>query len=370
MSSSAGNHPGRTGRAAIERAVEHLAAGRMVVVAEGDRGAAVIAAQFATPEAINFLNREAGGWVCLALTDERCDQLGLRPQEPGDTAFMNTIDARSGIADGISAHDQSHSIQVAINTAAGGRDLTTPGRVQPLRAAAGGVLKRAGSTEAALDLVRLAGLNQAAVICEVQGPDGGLADASGLAAFAAANGLHELSITDLITHLHRVDRLVERVVEVNLPIRRGEFRALAYRALPHEDLHIACVKGDVEGAAGVLVHVHTGCLTGDVFHSELCDCGELLAGSLDAIEREGAGVVVYLDPQPRGPGVLAELAGDASHHPTPGSGERELRGHGIGSQILKDLGLHSIRLLANSPRRVEELEAFGLTVSERVAIPT
>jgi len=367
--SGAGNDQRADGREAVERALADLAAGRMVVVADGDRGAAVIGAQFATPEAINFLNREAGGWVCLALPDERCEQLGLRPQEPGDTAYMNTIDARSGIADGVSAHDQSYSIQVAINTADGPAELTTPGRVQPLRGEPGGVLKRAGHTEAALDLVRLAGLNRSAVICEIQGPDGGEADAGGLAAFCDANGLHELSITDLITHLHRVDRLVERVVEVHLPIRRGEFRAVAYRALPHHDLHIACVKGDVEGGSEVLVHVHTGCLTGDVFHSELCDCGELLAGSLDAIEREGRGVVVYLDPQPRGPGVLAELAGDASHHPSPGAGERELRGHGIGSQILKDLGLTSIRLLADSARRVEDLEAFGLDVSERIPIP-
>jgi 3,4-dihydroxy 2-butanone 4-phosphate synthase/GTP cyclohydrolase II len=373
------------GQGAVPRALEELASGGMVVVVDGvdreDEGDLVMAAQFATPEALNFMNRQAGGWVCLALTPERCDALklepitaGERPQRP--TPFMITIDARDGVASGISAQDQAHSIQVAIDPVKGPDDLVRPGRVQPLRAEPGGVLKRAGHIEAAVDLARLAGLNPAAVISEIQGPDGSVAGADELAAFCAEHRLPVVSIGDLIAHRHRVDRLVEPIVEIDLPTRHGSFRAIAYRSEPHGDIHMAYVKGDVDGASDVLVRVHTGCLTGDVFHSRLCGCGELLEAALDRIESEGRGVVVYLDPQPRGRGVLAELAGDAPHHASrsegperSGEGSRAtLRNLGIGAQILRDLGLTSIRVLTNSPKRMVGLEGFGLKVTSQAPI--
>jgi 3,4-dihydroxy 2-butanone 4-phosphate synthase / GTP cyclohydrolase II len=366
----------------IERALERLAAGRMLVVVDDEEraggGDLVLAAQFATPEALNFMNRRAGGWVCLALTAERCDQLHLRPQ-PGEqtaymnAAYMNTIDARVGLSDGVSAHDLAHSTQVAIDPSKGPGDLISPGRVQPLRAEAGGVLALSGRAEAAVDLARLAGLNPAAVISEIQDPQGAAATGGDLAAFCREHDLPVIEIGDLIAHRHRVDRLVERVVDVDLPTRNGSFRAVAFRSLPEDDLHVAYVKGDVSGAQDVLIRVHTGCLTGDVFHSRLCGCGELLETALQRIEEAGRGVLVYLDPQPRGRGVLAELAGDAAHHLAriePAAGERPatLRSLGIGAQILKDLGLSSIRVMTSSPKRMVGLEGFGLTVTEQIAL--
>jgi 3,4-dihydroxy 2-butanone 4-phosphate synthase/GTP cyclohydrolase II len=353
----------------------------MVVVVDGSArdecGDLIMAAQFATPEALNFMNRRAGGWVCLALTHERCEQLGLRPQAGEDSPLMNTVDARMGLSDGTSAHDLAHSTQVAIDPSKGAKDLVSPGRVQPVRADPGGVLARAGHTEAAVDLARLAGLNPAAVICEIQGRDGSVAGAGELANFCREHGLPVIEIDELIAHRHRVDRLVEAVVAVDLPTRHGSFRAVAYRSLPDDDLHLAYVKGDVEGADDVLVRVHTGCLTGDVFHSRLCGCGDLLESALDRIEAEGLGVLVYLDPQPRGRGVLAELAGDAIHHTVRDAEQRAnpreaqpttLRRVGIGAQILKDLGLTSIRVMTSSPKRMAGLEGFGLTVIEQIPL--
>ena len=366
---------------AVEMAIEDLAQGRMVVVVDGEgpkgEGDVVMAAQFATPEALNFMNRTAGGWVCLALSAERCEALRLRPQGPAgeqEASLMETIEAREGVAGGFSAHDQAHSIQVAIDPSKAAADLVSPGRVQPLRARAGGVLERAGQLEASVDLARLAGLNSAAVICEIQDADGGVAGGEELSAFCEQHGLAMVAIGQLIAHRHRVDHLVESIVAVDLPTRHGEFRVIAYRSQPHEDLHLAYVKGEVAGTEDVLVRVHTGCLTGDAFHSTLCGCGERLEAALERIESEGRGVLVYLDPQPRGRGVLAELAGDADHHQRRGEGPPDapgsptLRAHGIGAQILRDLGLGSIRVMTDNPKRMVGLEGFGLTVSEQVPI--
>jgi 3,4-dihydroxy 2-butanone 4-phosphate synthase/GTP cyclohydrolase II len=239
------------------------------------------------------------------------------------------------------------------------------------------VLKLAGHTEAAVDMVRLAGLAPAAIVCEIQSDDGSMAGPEELAAFCDQHGLGVVEIAELIAYRHRADTLVERLVEVDLPTRYGTFRAVAYRSQPDGDLHMAYVKGDVEGAEDVLVRVHTGCLTGDVFHSRLCGCGDRLEAALDRIEREGRGVLVYLDPQPRGRGVLAELAGDAAHHEPRPSGPADvgpegspvtLRRHGVGAQILKDLGLTSLRVLTNNPKRMVGLEGFGLTVTAQTPI--
>jgi 3,4-dihydroxy 2-butanone 4-phosphate synthase/GTP cyclohydrolase II len=248
--------------------------------------------------------------------------------------------------------------------------------VQPVRAELGGVLSRAGHVEAAVDLVRLAGLRAAAVTCEIQSADGSMAGPPELASFCEEHGLTLVGIGELIAHRHRFDHLVEQMVDVDLPTRHGSFRAVAYRSLPDDDLHLAYVKGAVEGARDVLVRVHTGCLTGDVFHSQRCGCGELLEASLERIEREGRGVLVYLDPEPRGRGVLAELEGDDPHEvrrvrdddSAPPGSPTTLRNHGIGAQILRDLGLSSIRVLTNNPKRMVGLEGFGLTVTEQIPI--
>jgi len=370
-------------RGAVETALDELAAGRMIVVVDGEdpvnQGAVMMAAQFATPEALNFMNRRAGGWVCLALTAERCDELGLEPvQESGagaETRFMSPFQAREGVSSA-SAQDQARSIQVAIDPTRGRGDIAKPGHVQPLRAEPGGVLREGGHTEAAVDLARLAGLSPAAVVCEIQDDHGSMAGPQELAAFCSEHGLSVVEITDLIAHRHRVDRLVEQLVGVDLPTRHGSFRALAYRSLPDEDLHLAYVKGNVAGAEDVLVRVHTGCLTGDVFHSELCGCGDKLERALQRIETEGLGVLVYLDPQPRGPGVFAELDGSAAHHePRPGPADGDppggpvtIRRLGTGAQILRDLGLTSIRVLTDNPKRMVGLEGFGLTVTEQIPI--
>jgi 3,4-dihydroxy 2-butanone 4-phosphate synthase / GTP cyclohydrolase II len=367
----------------VDRALAELASGHMVVVVDSDNpvnhGAVAMAAQFATPEALNFMNRQAGGWVCLALTAERCEELRLKPvpeSGSGETSFMSTFQANEGVSSA-SAHDQAHSIQVVIDPGRGSGDIVKPGHVQPLRAEPGGVLKQAGHTEAAVDLARLAGLSQAAIVCEIQGEDGSMAGPEELAAFCAKHGLPVVEIAELIAFRHKADRLVERVVEVELPTRRGTFQAIAYRSVPDEDLHMAYVKGEVEGAEDVLVRVHTGCLTGDAFHSRLCSCGENLEAALERIEREGRGVLVYLDPQPRGRRVLAELAGDATHHQPPpspllrdraGDSPVTLRRHGIGAQILRDLGLTSIRVMTNNPKRMVGLKGFGLSVTSQIPI--
>jgi 3,4-dihydroxy 2-butanone 4-phosphate synthase / GTP cyclohydrolase II len=355
----------------------------MVVIVDAENpvshGAVAMAAQFATPEALNFMNRQAGGWVCLALTAERCGELGLEPvpeSGSGETSFMSTFQANEGVSSA-SAHDQAHSIQVAIDPSRGSKDIVKPGHVQPLRAEPGGVLKQAGHTEAAADMARLAGLSQAAIVCEIQGEDGSMAGPRELAAFCEKHGLAVVEIGELIAYRHKADRLVERVVEIELPTRHGTFRAIAYRSHPDDDLHMAYVKGDIDGAEDVLVRVHTGCLTGDVFHSRLCRCGDRLEAALERIEGEGRGVLVYLDPQPRGRGVLAELAGDATHHQPPpsplapdevGGSPVTLRRHGIGAQILRDLGLTSIRVMTNNPKRMVGLEGFGLSVTSQIPI--
>jgi 3,4-dihydroxy 2-butanone 4-phosphate synthase / GTP cyclohydrolase II len=355
----------------------------MVVVVDSEdpvnHGAIVMAAQFATPEALNFSNRQAGGWVCLALTAARCEELSLEPVPetgpPAETRFMSTFQAREGVSSA-SAHDQAQSIQVAIDPGRGAADIVKPGHVQPIRAEPGGVLMQAGHPEAAVDLVRLAGLSPAAIVCEVQDDTGSMAGPAELADFCKQHGFAVVEIAEVIAYRHKADRLVERVLEVELPTQHGTFRAVAYRSLPHGDVHMAYVKGDVAGADDVLVRVHVGCLTGDVFRSQVCGCGERLEAALETIEREGRGVLVYLDPQPRGRGVLAELAGDAAHHERSGSAPADhganspvtLRRHGIGAQILRDLGLSSIRVLTGNPKRIVGLEGFGLKVTAQIPI--
>jgi len=369
----------------IEDALEDIAAGRMVVVVDDEdrenEGDLVMAAQFVTPDAINFMTRQAGGWICLALTPDRCDELGLelmsaKNETPHQTPFTVTIEAREGVTTGISVHDQAHTMQTAIDPTKGRDDIVVGGHVHPLKARAGGVLERTGHTEASVDLARLAGLIPAGVICEVQNEDGSMARAEDLAAYCHKHGLKMVTIADLIAYRRRHDKLVERVVATSLPTGFGDFVAVGYRSLVDDKHHVALVKGDVAGKEDVLVRVHSECLTGDVFHSLRCDCGEQLESALSMIEREGEGVLLYLAQEGRGIGLLNKLRAYKLQEDgldTVDANLRlglpaDLRDYGIGAQILVDLGLSSIRILTNNPKKIRGLEGYGLRVSDQVPI--
>lgn len=371
--------------ATVEEAVEDIRQGKMVVVVDAadreNEGDLTIAAQFATPEAVNFMAKEGRGLICLCLTGERCDELGLRMmtehnETPYGTAFTVSIEAREGISTGISANDRARTIQVAIDPSKGPHDIVQPGHVFPLRAKQGGVLRRTGQTEAAVDLARLAGLNTAGVICEVMKDDGTMARVPDLIEFCGKHELKLVTIADLIEYRRRHEKLVEREVSVRMPTAYGEFTASLFRETLTGKQHIALVKGDVDGAEDVLVRVHSECLTGDVFHSLKCDCGDQLDSAMQLIGAEPRGVLLYMAQEGRGIGLLNKLKAyelqesgldtvDANLALGFADDEREW---GIGNQILVDLGLTTIRLLTNNPKKVSGLEAFGLKVTQQVPI--
>jgi 3,4-dihydroxy 2-butanone 4-phosphate synthase/GTP cyclohydrolase II len=371
--------------ATIEEALEDIASGRMVVVVDDEdrenEGDLVMAAEFVTADAINFMATHARGWICLALSPERCDELGLelmsmKNDTPHQTPFTVTIEAREGVTTGISAADRAHTIRVAVDPAKGPEDIVKGGHVNPLKARAGGVLERTGHTEASVDVARLAGCIPAGVICEVMNEDGSMARVPDLHAYCHKHRLKMITIADLIAYRRRHDKLVERVVTTKLPTAFGDFEAFGYRALLDDKHHVALVKGDVAGKADVLVRVHSECLTGDVFHSLRCDCGEQLESALAMIEREGEGVLLYLAQEGRGIGLLNKLKAYKLQEEgldTVDANLRlglpaDLRDYGIGAQILSDLGLSSIRILTNNPKKIRGLEGYGLSVSAQVPI--
>ena len=379
MSTESAVTPETSPFATIQEAIEEIRAGRFVVVVDDEdrenEGDLTIAAQFVTPEAVNFMATFGRGLICLCLTPERCGELELRQmtdrnETPFDTAFTVSIEAREGVSTGISAHDRAHTIQVAIDPHSTAVDLVRPGHVFPLQARPGGVLQRAGQTEAAVDLARLAGLIPAGVVCEIMNDDGTMARVPDLVRFCDRHALRIVTVADLIEYRRRTEKLVERVVSVRLPTQYGEFTAVAFRELLNGKQHVALVKGEVAGAEDVLVRVHSECLTGDVFHSLRCDCGEQLALALERLEREGRGVLLYLAQEGRGIGLLNKLktyelqenGRDTVEANVELGFPADAREYGIGSQILADLDLTTIRILTNNPKKIAGIAGFGLTV--------
>ena len=373
--------------ATIEEAIEDIRQGKLVVVVDAadreNEGDLTIAAQFATPEAVNFMTKEGRGLICLCLTEGRCDELGLRQmternETPYGTAFTISVEAREGVTTGISAPDRSRTIQVAIDPEAKSDDLVQPGHIFPLRARDGGVLQRAGQTEAAVDLARLAGLIPAGVVCEIMNEDGTMARVPDLIPYCERHGLKLVTVADLIEYRRRHEQLVERMTTVQMPTAYGDFTAVAFREKLTGKHHVALVKGDVDGVENVLVRVHSECLTGDVFHSLRCDCGEQLEQALTQIAAEEQGVLLYMAQEGRGIGLLTTLRAYALQENGFDTVEANLelgfqpdmRDYGIGNQILADLGLTTIRILTNNPKKITGIEGFGLQVVEQVPIET
>ena len=371
----------------VKQAIADIAAGKMVIVADDDdrenEGDLVCAAQLVTPEMINFMIKRAGGLICLALLGERADHLDL-PQmsdfntEEQRTAFTVSIDAaaRFGVTTGISAQDRARTIQVAVDPETVRNDLRRPGHIFPLRARDGGVLQRVGHTEASVDLARLAGLTPAGVVCEILNDDGTAARRSQLEAFAKEHHLTFITVAQLVAYRLQNERLVHRIAEARLPTQVGDWRIIGYKNDVDKHEHVALVYGDVSDAKNVLVRMHSKCLTGDVFHSLRCDCGWQLHTAMEMIAKEGRGVIVYLDQEGRGIGLLNKLkayqlqdlgSDTVEANEALGFGP-DIRNYGIGAQILLDLGLASIRVLTNNPKKLVGLEGYGLHVKDRVAI--
>jgi len=377
----------------VEDVLEDLRAGKMIILVDDanreNEGDFAIAAEKVTPDAINFMAKHGRGLICLALTNEKADALRLDPMTPVNTspfqtAFTVSIEAKRGVTTGISAADRSTTIQTAIKDDCRPDDLARPGHVFPLRARDGGVLVRAGQTEGIVDLTRLAGIKPAGVICEIMNDDGTMARMPELEKFAAQFDLKITSIAEIIRYRHRNEKLVERLVTVKLPTRFGKFDMHLYRSQIDEHAHLALTKGGIgtENAPKdlaerpVLVRVHSECLTGDIFHSRRCDCGDQLGAAMELVEKEGAGVILYMRQEGRGIGLENKLLAyklqeegmdtvDANVHL---GFPADLRDYGIGAQILSDLGIKKIRLMTNNPRKIVALKGYDLHVVERIPL--
>jgi 3,4-dihydroxy 2-butanone 4-phosphate synthase/GTP cyclohydrolase II len=371
----------------VEDAVAAIRRGEMVIVADDEdrenEGDLVCAAEMITPEVINFMATHGRGLICLSLTSERVEELvlsamGDHHSDSQSTAFMVSIDAtaKHGVTTGISAADRAETIRVAIDPNSRPEDLRRPGHIFPLRAKLGGVLQRVGQTEASVDLARMAGLTPAGVICEILNDDGTMARRPELEEFASRHQLKFVTVAQIIAHRLKTERLVHRVAEAKLPTAFGDFRVVAYANDVDHREHVALVKGEVAGREDVLVRMHSECLTGDVFHSHRCDCGQQLQSSLRRIDEEGEGVLVYMKQEGRGIGLMNKIRAYQLQEKGMDTVEAnemlgfpaDLRDYGIGVQVLLDLGIKSMRLMTNNPKKIVGLQGYGLSVTQQVPI--
>ena len=369
----------------IEDAIEDIKVGRMIIIVDDEdrenEGDLTMAAEMVTPEAVNFMATYGRGLICVPMMGERLEELNLplmvqQNTAPLSTAFTVSVDALNGTTTGISAHDRSITIKALVEDGTKPENLGRPGHIFPLRYVEGGVLKRAGQTEASVDICRTAGLKEAAIICEIMADDGQMARMPALEDFASNHDLKIISVADLITYRRRHERLIERVAEARVPTEYGEFRAVSYNSIVDDYEHVAFVKGDINPKDPVLVRVHSECLTGDVFGSTRCDCGDQVPLALEAIGKEGKGILLYMRQEGRGIGIHNKLKAyalqdegyDTVDANTMLGFAPDPRQYGVGAQILEDLGVKKMRLLTNNPTKRVGLERFGLEVVDRVPI--